>query len=629
MDMSQIWWRAENRCSMRRHVVLLLVVLIVTYGGVPGGAGSGWIAVVEAGSFVTPPYLQAVTHDSAYVLVEIDSASPDAVVEYGQSPSYGWVVATEYTELTQSPNYVHNIRLTGLLANTQYHYQVSHEGTVSGDFTFWTAAYAGTDFRFAWAADMRTQPSVWRDIAPRIAAADPRFSLYGGDLVTSGSSYANWANEFFVAEHLTLAAEVPFFNAIGNHEGFGPLTIAFTESPDSASGQQDYYSFDYGDLHVLVLNNQADDSVGSAQYNFALSDLSGSTAQWKIVAHHKSAYVSGSSHGEEADMKVMSSNIFEPYGVDMVLSGHSHFYQHNYVNGIHHVVMGSVGAPLGNPYGEDYTIYQEKTYNYGIFDVTPDTLRLMAYRRDGTEIEGIDLSRYTGDLDFDGDVDLDDYTILAGQLTGPAPPAAYYQTNGMVTVEAEHYTSKTEGSGAAAGSAWADLAGGGSLGDGYVQALPNSGVGIDAPEIESDAPRLSYLVYFETAGIHYLWVKGWADAGGDDSVHYGLDGSVVSTGFNDSATVARTGGFAWTSGCPGIARPIIDVPSAGLHTVDLWMREDGARIDRVLLTIYGGYTPLDPAESTLHLALRGDLDEDGDCDVGDFAIFSANFTGPG
>jgi len=71
------------------------------------------------------------------------------------------------------------------------------------------------------------------------------------------------------------------------------------------------------------------------------------------------------------------------------LAGHSHFYQHNLVNGIHHMVIGSFGAPLTTPTIGTYTIYTEKTTCYGIIDTTSDYLTLRTYRGDGSLIETI------------------------------------------------------------------------------------------------------------------------------------------------------------------------------------------------------------------------------------------------
>jgi len=333
------------------------------------------------------PYLQAVDANSVYVLLEADTAG-DATVEYGLTASYGDAATTISTEVTQGNNRVHNIQLTGLLANTQYHYRVTHGGTTSADYRFWTAAEAGTDFRFAWMADPRTQTAIHDTIAGLVDGFDPRFSLYGGDLCASATR-SSWNSEFFVPNEQALIAQAPFFNAAGNHEGWNALTRAFTQGPDAAGEANGYYSLDYGDLHVLVLNTEIDYSPGSDQWNFAASDLAASTSTWNIVTAHKPAY---SSYRETAGMKDMATSIFEPNGVDMVLAGHDHFYEHNVINGIHHMVIGSAGAPLYTPSGAaPYTIYSESTYNFAIFDVTAGSLQMVAYDELGEVIETINL----------------------------------------------------------------------------------------------------------------------------------------------------------------------------------------------------------------------------------------------
>jgi hypothetical protein len=86
------------------------------------------------------------------------------------------------------------------------------------------------------------------------------------------------------------------------------------------------------------------------------------------------------------------------------------------------------------------------------------------------------------------------------------------------------------------------------------------------------------------------------------------------------------GGYEWLSLRGDGNQPVIEVPAPGLHTVDLWMREDGARIDRLLLTRHSvSYSGREPAESPRHPVLSGDLDEDGDVDLRDWDIMVGRF----
>lgn len=348
------------------------------------------VLVAQPGPILMSPYLQAATTNSIYVLAE--SATTDAVtVEFGMTTAYGQRAQTESVEKTTEDSFVHNIRLGGLRPNTQYHYRVLQSSVVPSGGMFRTAPNPGTPFRFAWLADFRTNVTIHDSIARLAANANPVMSLYGGDFCIN-SKYSSFKEQFFRPEELALIARVPFYNTPGNHEGWKENTKAFTQAPSSASGTQDYYSFDYGDVHVLVVNNEVPYDEGSPQFLFAQKDLSSSTKPWKIVAAHKPAYCSGG-HNEDNDMKMLTQKIFAPNGVDLVLAGHSHFYQHNLVNGIHHFVLGTVGAPLYNPSTAPYTLKSAKEYNFGIFDATPTTLILSVYNERNELLDSLTLSK--------------------------------------------------------------------------------------------------------------------------------------------------------------------------------------------------------------------------------------------
>ena len=361
---------------------LALILGAALAAGMTGGA-----------AMLMTPYLQAVTADSAYVLVECDSTAP-VTARYGPAGgNYGLEASTESTEPTAaSPvTYVHNVKLTGLKPNTAYGYQILQGAKASPSHTFTTAALPGTAFRFAWMADCRTQPEVHDEIAGRIKEMHPRFALYGGDLCEN-NGYEFWKRDFFVPNQLALAAEVPFFNAAGNHEGWSTNTRAFTQAPASASESQAYYSFDYGDVHFVCLNNEISYAPGSPQVDFLVKDLTTTKKPWKIVFVHRPAYSLGG-NGEDPGMKLLASYVFEPCRIDLVLNGHNHFYQHNLVNGLHYFNIGSAGAPLDNAGTGSYVVKAVKDHNFAMVDMTPTTLRLTAYNGKGAVIEVFTLTK--------------------------------------------------------------------------------------------------------------------------------------------------------------------------------------------------------------------------------------------
>ncbi|MBI4004147.1 MAG: hypothetical protein HY353_03915, partial [Candidatus Omnitrophica bacterium] len=111
------------------------------------------------------------------------------------------------------------------------------------------------------------------------------------------------------------------------------------------------------------------------------------------------------------------------------------------------------------------------------------------------------------------------------------------------------------------------------------------------------SPELVYHVHFSTPGTYYVWVRGYGESGNDDSIHAGIDGTGPSSA---DRIEGFTTSWTWSRDTRDGVVATLKVPSAGLHTLHLWMREDGFRVDRFLLrTDSSGTAPagIGPAES--------------------------------
>jgi hypothetical protein len=170
--------------------------------------------------------------------------------------------------------------------------------------------------------------------------------------------------------------------------------------------------------------------------------------------------------------------------------------------------------------------------------------------------------------------------------------APYRQdAEGLVVIEAERFHQKSD----VGEHAWAPVtAPAGFSGTGAMAALPNKNANWQK-DFLTVSPRLDFRVLFVKTGVHYVWVRGHQANGADDSVHLGLDGKEVP-----AATGTLVGGkWSWTRRTMSNKDSSIPIAAAGLHTVNLWMREDGAIIDRIVLTTDSKYVPKDagPPES--------------------------------
>jgi hypothetical protein len=124
---------------------------------------------------------------------------------------------------------------------------------------------------------------------------------------------------------------------------------------------------------------------------------------------------------------------------------------------------------------------------------------------------------------------------------------------------------------------------------------PNNGGNVNTG-YTTGSPQLDFPIQFTTTGTYNVWLRGSAATGDDDSCHVGLDGQGPAS--SDRISTFGTS-LGWTRATMDGPVATIVVSTTGVHTLNLWMREDGLVIDRLLLTTNGGFTPsgAGPAES--------------------------------
>ena len=185
-----------------------------------------------------------------------------------------------------------------------------------------------------------------------------------------------------------------------------------------------------------------------------------------------------------------------------------------------------------------------------------------------------------------------------GNPEPPEPPepgesGAFLEASGIVSVETEHFSENVPRN----GQQWElESTPSGASASGLMIARPNSDVRFDGA-FNTSAPEMRYEVLFTRTGTYYVWVRFHASTTRDDSVHVGLDGNIVTT--SDKIQATGTGVWAWSRDTSDSAVATLRVNQAGLHTVNLWVREDGVRVDKLVLAQSSGYRPtgLGPAES--------------------------------
>lgn len=129
------------------------------------------------------------------------------------------------------------------------------------------------------------------------------------------------------------------------------------EAGGVSSGSEQYYSFNYANVHFVCLDSQvsARSTVKrNAMKSWLIDDLTANKADWTIVFFHHPPYSKGSHDSDSdgfagidtpiLDMRKEFTPVFDEYGVDLVFSGHSHSYERSYYLGGHTGLSGSFNA---------------------------------------------------------------------------------------------------------------------------------------------------------------------------------------------------------------------------------------------------------------------------------------------
>ena len=129
----------------------------------------------------------------------------------------------------------------------------------------------------------------------------------------------------------------------------------------------------------------------------------------------------------------------------------------------------------------------------------------------------------------------------------------------------------------------------GFAGESYMEALPDIGV-IHETDTVADAPMLSYRFNTTTPATYTVWVRGLAPNAAGDSLHIGLDNAPVATA--DKLSGFQPSEWDWSRLTMDNSDATVDLTTSGTYTLNLWMREDGLRVDRVLLVTDTAYIPV-------------------------------------
>jgi hypothetical protein len=300
-------------------------------------------------------------------------------------------------------NRVHEAHLCGLLKpGTTYSYRVGGEGHFSPVYSFTTPGAPGSfdRYRLALVGDSRGAYATWGTLLASIDAADPDLILFSGDMVELGPSQGEW-DAWFDASGDVLARR-PFLPAHGNHEFLAVNYFAQFLLP----GVEEWYTFRYGDLTVVSLNDTVRDYqvIESDQIRLMDEAFAASPDDWKLAMHHRPVYSTCTRHGSDEVLRSLWEPVFDRHGVDLVVAGHNHIYERSVPiragqevaagQGTTYLVAGGAGAPLyEESEAEWFGVVAQPTEHWVQVDVSPRAMDFVVRDLSGAVIDEFSIPR--------------------------------------------------------------------------------------------------------------------------------------------------------------------------------------------------------------------------------------------
>ncbi|HEY7501388.1 MAG TPA: metallophosphoesterase [Vicinamibacterales bacterium] len=242
--------------------------------------------------------------------------------------------------------------------------------------------------KFAVIGDSGTGGSAQQEVARQLIASRGTFlytfALMLGDNMYGGERENDFVNKFERPYKPLIDAGVKFHAALGNHDD--PNQRFY--KPFNMNGER-YYSFkpDQGSIRFFALDSNYMDK---AQLAWVEKELSTSDSDWKICFFHHPLYSSGEKHGSDEVLRQQLEPLFVKYGVDLVLTGHEHFYERlKPQNGIHYIIAGS-SAKLrrGNIGTSEITAKGFDTgYSFMLMEIAGNQLHFQTMDQNGKTVD--------------------------------------------------------------------------------------------------------------------------------------------------------------------------------------------------------------------------------------------------
>ncbi len=365
----------QHTCYLYAKKVFTIVVLMFFYQ----------LAITQ--NVIRGPYIQASNTNSSIIRWRTDQ-STTSKVWYGLTPNNLNMAISSNGETHTN----HEIDIADLNPDTKYYYAVGNEngylagGTSDHYFKTNPSIGASTTTNIWVLGDAGTGYDEQLDVRDAYydyeTASTDLVLLLGDNAYTDGK---DWEYQNFIFDvYGEMIQRSAVWSCPGNHDYIscdvnnetGPYFDIFNfpkegQNGGFPSGTERYFSFDYANIHFIVLESKF------RPYHEAWleNDLAQNEQDWTVVLIHYPGYSKGSHDSDEDEVQTeIRENYFpmlEAAGVDLVLAGHSHSYERSYLLNGHYGYSNTLSSAMILDNG-DGKIDGDGAYEKSAFGVNAD-----------------------------------------------------------------------------------------------------------------------------------------------------------------------------------------------------------------------------------------------------------------
>jgi len=207
---------------------------------------------------------------------------------------------------------------------------------------------------------------VFTDMHQRFAY---EFVLMMGDNMYGSENARDFQRKFEVPYKPVLDKGVKFYASLGNHDSTNQRMYKLF----NMNGER-FYTFKPKDgVRIFALDSNYMDRT---QLQWFEKELVASGSDWKIVFFHHPIYSSGGRHGSDTALRDQLEPLFLKFGVDVVMTGHEHFYERlKPQKGIHYFISGGAGKLRRGDVGGEFTAKAfDQGHHFMILEIDGDQM---------------------------------------------------------------------------------------------------------------------------------------------------------------------------------------------------------------------------------------------------------------